>query len=681
MTGHSPPKPTTPADSIRPPDRLGILACLFAGALVLMLGWFRLSSLDIGYHLGYGRHFLQTGEIVGAVPDPFLLPETARPFVNANWGSQVIMALIEGACGAAGLVALRLGLIVVTFGFIGAVVLGQTQSRLAVAGAWLLAAVAGYERFSMRPELFSYAIMSAQLFLLVRGINSRQAALLLVMLQALWVNLHGYFLVGLMMTGAFCAEALVRVVRPTGNGLSERLRAAGRPKLLAAALALQCAACLVNPRHVQGALFPLRTLEFLRAGAVMGGTMGDTSASAWSEITEFQSPFGFEGQIGSSRTIFAYKALLGVALVGGAAMLLRGRIAMALILALFFAMSLQMRRNIAQFAFVGAPLCALALTSVIPRDRIRAGVVRTAKFLGTLAIAAAASLWMIQLADGRFYFAERRMNREFGFGYGDHSFPIAAMGWLAGQEDLRPNLFVDYFSSSNTIPRLPERFKLFVDTNTFACDEAGLRSAFDVVQGKIDHNAFFDQHEVNVVMLHCGANTQALIQKLVKDDGAWALVYADPQMVIFVRRIMPHVKVIIEHQPSESGLPVQAWIESQSGPAATRALNLYGMANTPLFLGWNRAAAALLEEAVKLAPDLHDAWINLGMCHAHAGNALMRRGGGATSMAERDRLLESAVGEFETAADCFERALTLDPGNEIATANLHRVRNTFGAGG
>ena len=47
----------------------------------------KVASLDVGYHVAYGRHFLDTGHIVEL--DPFLTPETARPFVNANWGSQV----------------------------------------------------------------------------------------------------------------------------------------------------------------------------------------------------------------------------------------------------------------------------------------------------------------------------------------------------------------------------------------------------------------------------------------------------------------------------------------------------------------------------------------------------------------------------------------------------------------
>ena len=66
------PIPTSPAA-----DAAGIIAVVMVGALVFALGWFKVASLDVGYHVAYGGQFLDTGQIVGR--DPFLLPETAVP--------------------------------------------------------------------------------------------------------------------------------------------------------------------------------------------------------------------------------------------------------------------------------------------------------------------------------------------------------------------------------------------------------------------------------------------------------------------------------------------------------------------------------------------------------------------------------------------------------------------------
>lgn len=645
-------------------DRLGILACVFVGVFVLSLSWFKLSSLDIGYHVAYGRHFLETGEIVGFEPDPFLYPETGKPFVNANWGSQVIMAMVEHVAGDAGLVALRTFLIMVIFASIAVIVRLQAAGWLAVALAWLFAATAAYERFSMRPELFSYALMSIQLILLVRGIVSRRAIIGLVFIQLIWVNLHSYFLVGLILSGAWFVERALRAAKPEdrrGGGSRARMF-----KPLAIAMLFQVCACLINPWHIHGAVFPLKTLDFLQSQKVMGGAVGDPSNSAWSEISEFQSPFSFHGEKISSRTIHAYYVILGIGLVGVSALLIRMRIAAALAILTLFLMTTQMRRNIAQFAFVATPLAVGAISMFVGRSRLQGHWRRVLKFSCVFLVATLACWWTIQVIDGRFYYAERRIGREFGAGYSDYTFSHRAVRWLAEQSKVQPNLFADYFSSSNLLQWLPARFKLFVDTNTFAYEDGTLSTAFDLVTGRISHKEFYGRYNVNAVMLRCSSNTQTLVRMMTKNRGDWALVYFDPDVVIFVRRILPHVDVILANELSETDLKPERWITNFEGPIYTKAVRLYTAANVPMFLGWYRSAVTLLEQAVKFAPDHHESWINLGLCHGNLLNIAMRSGD-----------LEEGVRRHKEAIKCFERALELDPTNEIAKANLKRAKASF----
>src|SRR5262249_18773921 len=147
--------------------RLGRAQFAASLLLVLALAWFELSSIDIGYHVAYGRRFLATGRIVQV--DPFIYGATNHHFINANSLSQVIMAWLFDHCGWVGLFGLRVGLIAAIF----ACLIGTMRSLHAPAGwigwACVAASLGAYERFSMRPELFSYAIMMAQLWLLVRG--------------------------------------------------------------------------------------------------------------------------------------------------------------------------------------------------------------------------------------------------------------------------------------------------------------------------------------------------------------------------------------------------------------------------------------------------------------------------------------------------------------------------------
>jgi hypothetical protein len=655
-----------------------MLACIAAGCLVLALAWFKLGSPDTGYHVAYGAYFLDHGRIVDR--DPYLYPEHAVPFINANWGSQVVMALLYRAGGAGGLIALRIALLTIVFACIAAALrrvansgedpaLRTQHSALNcwTAWSWMLAALAGYERFSMRPELFSYAAMAGVLVVLIRGVRSWRSICALGVLQLLWVNLHSYFLVGILLTGSWLAGEAVKLVWAWTRGTLSP-ESARSVRWLILALAVQGAACVANPWHVHGAIFPIKTLEFLHAKEVMGGAASDASGSAWSEISEFQSPFGFHGQIINARTIQAYYVMLGVAGAGLIFLLTRGRIGPAIAIAIMLAMSTQMRRNIAQFAFVASPLAigALAATMSPWGEKVRVSVGRYIRPLLAVATVFLSLWWIGEIWTGRFYYVERRITREMGRGFHQFTSSKTAVQWLAKQDQLKPQLFVDYFSSSNTLLWLPERFNLFVDTNTFAVKDETLRLAFDIGLGKVPHNAVFDRYGVNIVLLHCGPDTQILVRNLAKDDGRWALVYFDQAMVIFVRRIQEHVPVIQANQitPDVIARATADWVAWSDRPGRYYRTLFFGTAiNVPMSLGWWEQAAQLATCALTEAPDYFEAWEWLGACHANLGNAAAKAG-------RYDR----AKQEWTSAEECFESVLRLRPDYQEAARFLDATR-------
>jgi hypothetical protein len=679
------------------PDWSGLAACLLVAVLVLALSSFSLSSLDIGYHVAYGNHFLSCGEIVDR--DPFIYPEHAVPFVNANWGSQVVMALVHRATGANGLIGLRIALIATVFACIPAIlrhsadgnrrsptesactakpaaaplssfILHPSSLLLWLSLAWLLAALAGYERFSMRPELFSYAVISVMLALLTRGIRSWRGVAALGILQVFWVNLHSYFLVGLMMTGAWLVGDAASYLWSHRHGRANA-DAGRRIRLLAAAFLVQAAGTLVNPWHVHGATFPLETLKFLHTQQAMGGAAGDASTSAWADISEFQSPFSFGGQIINARTIHAYYALLAVAGVGLILLIAQGRLGPALFVLILLMMSTQMRRNIAQLAFAASPL---AIGAIATWARSRSAVWGPRRFgvsafrrLTAAAVILVSCLWIGGIWTGRFYYVERRITREADLGYGRLTFPEKAASWLVGQDQLKPRLFVDYFSSSNALLWLPERFQLFVDTNTFAVKDETLRLAFDIGLGKVPHGQVFDRYGINIVLLHCGPDTQVLVRNMVADSGNWALVHFDDTAVVFLRHIPEHASIIAANQitPDSVAHATSAWIvcSDQLGGRYYRVLLLGTVVNVPISLGWWESAAEICSLISSWAPDYFEAWHNLGVCHGNLGNAAARSGS-----------LDKAREHWEEAVRCFSTVLSLQPDHREAAAYLEATR-------
>ena len=113
------------------------LTCLF------LLSLRTLSSVDLGYHLAYGEHAIQTGELVDHNPFLYTLPPqdlapSLRPepgpaswyddqgryrFPNSNWLSQVLMAAVFQWWGETGLCLLNATLVL----GIGALMVGALQ--------------------------------------------------------------------------------------------------------------------------------------------------------------------------------------------------------------------------------------------------------------------------------------------------------------------------------------------------------------------------------------------------------------------------------------------------------------------------------------------------------------------------------------------------------------------------
>lgn len=662
----TPPGSTSP----RSVDRLGIAASVIAGLFVLALSWFKLASVDIGYHVAYGGEFLDHGTIVDR--DPFLLPSVAKHFINANWGSQVIMAVAFRVAGAGGLIALRVLLIATIFGLMGWIVRRATGRWQPVAWTWLVAGLAAYERFTMRPELLSYAVLLAMLAVLHRRTLTRRGVIALVLLQLLWVNLHSYFLIGLMLTGAYAAVGVVGLL-PGRSDDGETTNRRSQVRLLVAALVFQIAVCFINPWFHEGAMFPFGALRNLKERGVLASEPGQTAAdSPWSAISEFHSPWSHVGLRAGSRTLFGYVVLLALAAIATVVAILRRRWAELLFLAILFAMSLQMRRNIAQFALAGAPIAICLIAAA--RNGIGPSAVRKLGSMGaSVTVMVFAIVWCIGIVEGRFYFSERRLNREFGAGWSDRSFINGAAAWLASQADTSgvfnpgDGLFVNYNASSNVLPWLGHRFRMLVDTNTFAYDEDVLGLAQRLGQGTPQYTEDLDTLGLGVVLIQCGADADGLARQLAADFTEWQLVYFDQRAVIFVRRTSRHVPLIAVNRLNSSKLDPNTWIAETRGSARSRALQLGMAAQVPLVLNWSDRAIPILQQAVQLAPDYDEAWVNLGQCFGIRANRARVEG----------RTAEQAATDLQEAIRCFETALRVYPKSAEAAINLHKARQSL----
>lgn len=193
-----------------------------------------------------GRH-LRMGEVISqclCVPQTNLFSYTNPdfPVVNHEWLTQVVLYFFYSNFGLQNLLILKMVILTISFGIV--YFLAKQKSSLYWLTIFSLLCVMIFSsRFRVRPEMFSYLFIS--LFLLILFLyekGKRKLLVFLPLLQLAWVNMHIYFILGIMMYVSFLLQEYIVKRKPD--------------KFLLLIGGLLLIATLVNPKFLEGALLP-----------------------------------------------------------------------------------------------------------------------------------------------------------------------------------------------------------------------------------------------------------------------------------------------------------------------------------------------------------------------------------------------------------------------------------------
>lgn len=199
----------TPAPQTGQPAWLALLppAAVAAWAAAMMFNPRIFRDPDTNWHLATGDLILRTGRVPDT--DPFSWSAAGQPWVAHEWLAEVVMALIYRATAWQGLAVLMSA----ALGTILIVVALRAGQALAPQRAVLAAAIvaAGLAPATLvRPHLIAYVLLTGWTILLIEARRANRAPpLWSALLLALWVNLHGSFIIAIAIAGAFGLEALV----------------------------------------------------------------------------------------------------------------------------------------------------------------------------------------------------------------------------------------------------------------------------------------------------------------------------------------------------------------------------------------------------------------------------------------------------------------------------------------
>jgi hypothetical protein len=472
-----------------------LLVVLFAA--IFSFDFARETDIDFWWHL-------RTGELIarsGSVPtmDPFSYTAFGSSWVAHEWLWELAIYWIYQQGGY--VLAVLVSALIVTLTYM---ILYRLLRRLGaneiLSGALVLwAAVLALPCIGVRPRELTHLFFALYLscLLLYRAQRARHLwPLPLVM--ALWVNLHGAFVLGLVLLALFIA----------GETLERLLAREGVPRRLLAVGAATVAAAIINPQGPQRLLYP-----FGYYLAKQNPSLGI--------VTEFQSP-NFHQPMS---LLFAAGIVL-LMLLG----LRRGRrqVVEGLLAVFFTLQGLVSVRQVSVCALVMAPVLAAVLCErfawarLLPPPRLPRRLI--------------ALNWMVLLLlvfAGMVFAAGPRVARKLQLGMEPKAGSMSVAGaQFIEQNHLPDQVFNEQGWGGYLIYRwYPER-KVFIDGRVDMYGAEIVHEYLQVATVKPEWESVLDKYGVRTVL----TGKQSAVSVLLAASGGWERVFQGEVEEVFVRR-------------------------------------------------------------------------------------------------------------------------------------------------
>ncbi|MCX7827147.1 MAG: hypothetical protein N2689_16580, partial [Verrucomicrobiae bacterium] len=246
-------------------------ACLWLVFVLVLLAEPSRTSMvatdgDACMHWRVGEDMLRSRHIVRADVYSHTMP--GAPVITKEWLAQILFAAVGRAGGLYGLSVLGALVIATTFWLLHRQLLREGNDLLVATLVTLSAAWAGVIHWLARPHVFTFLMVLLWNDALRRFEGDGRPvrlALTLATLMVFWANLHGAFLFGFLILGAYWLGATIEFIRPPAA--VPRVVARRKVVMLTIAGLLALAASLINPN---GWHLHQHNLQFMRSSYVTG---------------------------------------------------------------------------------------------------------------------------------------------------------------------------------------------------------------------------------------------------------------------------------------------------------------------------------------------------------------------------------------------------------------------------
>ncbi len=493
------------------------LSCL---VVIIFCQRVEFSSSDLGRHLENGRLVFANKDIL--FRNFYSFTEPSLRFINHHWLAGVIFysLYLFGGFKALSIFNIILALAI----FLAFFYLAYKRSNFYIAALISLPVIfLMTERIEIRPEMFSYLFLAIVWLVLESQRLTRKKRLLILMpLFILWANVHIYFFLGLALVGCYAASQVLRNLAlsdlyPNFN-FSFVWEKISQPVMDFGLIVL---ACLVNPNHIRGLLYPFNIFR-----------------SYGYQVAENKSIFFLDDMM-LNHNFQIFKLLLVLLLVSFiAAYLINGRRCYA---AWFFGIFISIlglfaSRNLAIFGLVALVLIS---ESILPAYEVLVAkfsyfkklLWRPTYFLSLAGLIIFSGIFLLTDINNRQVFLKNEPGLGLSFG-SEEAFKFFTEQELAGP------IFNNYDAGSALIFGLPETEKVFVDNRPEAYSVDFFQKIYLPMQ---TDQTFWQQQEKEhgfktIFFAHTDTTPwgRSFLHSILRNPN-WQLVYFDNYYVILVR--------------------------------------------------------------------------------------------------------------------------------------------------
>jgi hypothetical protein len=462
---------------------------LLAPALVFIVACLdRQFQTDFWLHLARGCEVVASGDWIRF--DHFTLIARGATVRDASWLSGVFYCRLFAAGGIDLVQTVNAAVLAGSIWLLMRICRREGASWRGAGAAGVVTFLVAWQTFLIRPQTFSIL-----LFVLLYGLltDGRRGGLLIAapLILVVWANVHGSFVVGLMLIGVYCAAA---ACQGWAAGEAANLRD------LLGCLLLSAAATLINP-------YGWRIYEY---------AIELTARVSSRHIEEWMPP---------PVTQWIGLALIGSVLLTAALFILARRRPTArelLLIVFFFLPAMHSARMVIWWGIVIAPMIASCITAM-ERDTAPAATPSgpAGVFCGLLLGLCLLSLPMME-----------RFNPLFGSIRSPHRLETdidAAAGQMAGEGGIFTRIewgqYLDW--------RLGPVNRLFMDAHIELADDAGWRQYGDVTVAAPGWQEVLDRRGVRYLLLDAAYHARLL--DAVERSGDWREAFHSGQVLLFVR--------------------------------------------------------------------------------------------------------------------------------------------------